>query len=134
MTAETYSDIVEQVMLPYVLDGPFTDGVFLLQQDGAPIHTARSVTNLLDSLGIMRLDWPARSPDLNIIENVWGKMKKTLSKKRGLATATSEQLWEALKLEWENLRQDRHFVDALFDSLPTRIASLKAAQGGPIRY
>ncbi|KAM7293698.1 hypothetical protein ISCGN_023296 [Ixodes scapularis] len=78
MTAETYSDIVEQVMLPYVMDGPFTDGVFLLQQDGAPIHTARSVTNLLDSLGITRLDWPARSPDLNIIENVWGKMKKTV--------------------------------------------------------
>ncbi|KAM7298449.1 hypothetical protein ISCGN_019044 [Ixodes scapularis] len=75
MTAETYSDIVEQVMLPYVLDGPFTDGVFLLQQDGAPIHTARSVTNLLDSLGIMRLDWPARSPDLNIIENVWAEIE-----------------------------------------------------------
>ncbi|KAG0430316.1 hypothetical protein HPB47_022805 [Ixodes persulcatus] len=60
MTPESYSDIVEQVLLPYFLNGPFTDGMFLLQQDGAPIHTARSVTHLLDSLGIMRLDWPAR--------------------------------------------------------------------------
>ncbi|KAG0445482.1 hypothetical protein HPB47_014750 [Ixodes persulcatus] len=113
---------------------PDTGVVFLLQQDGAPIHTARSVTHLFDSLGAMRLDWPARSLDPYIIKNVWDKMKITLSKKRGLAKATSEQLWEALKHEWENLRQDRHFVDALYDSIPTRIASLKAAQGGPIHH
>ncbi|KAH9364416.1 hypothetical protein HPB48_009685 [Haemaphysalis longicornis] len=33
LTAEKYSEILEYVMIPYVVDGPFPGGDYLFQQD-----------------------------------------------------------------------------------------------------
>ena len=41
-----------------------------LQDDNATSHRARVVTDFLQQLGIPRMDWPARSPDLASIEHV----------------------------------------------------------------
>lgn len=81
-----------------------------------------------------RLNWPARSPDLNIIENIWGLMKSHLAKKAGLAAANSDALWIAIQEEWDRLRQLPDLVNRLYDSLPTRIVSVKRNRGGPIFY
>lgn len=42
-----------------------------LQQDNAPIHTAKHTRNWLESNDVHVLDWPAQSSDLIVIENVW---------------------------------------------------------------
>ncbi|KAH7933766.1 hypothetical protein HPB49_016967 [Dermacentor silvarum] len=124
MTSDEYMDILQYTLVPYVLDGPFPDGLFWLQQNGASVHTARRVNELLDNLGVHTFEWPARSPDLNIIENVWGLMKKKLSRRTGLTTATAEELWAAIQEEWERIRQLPHYVDSLYDSPPRTIASV----------
>ena len=53
----------------------------IFQQDNAPIHTAKSISKIFKNLKMKVLDWPAQSPDLNPIENIWRRIKFGLSSK-----------------------------------------------------
>ncbi len=57
----------------------FKDADFIFQQDLAPAHTAKSWFN---DHGVTVLDWPANSPDLNPIDNLWGIVKRKMRNKR----------------------------------------------------
>ena len=48
--------------------------------DNAPVHRAHTVENYKDQNEVTSMEWPAQSPDLNIIENIWLYMKRELQK------------------------------------------------------
>ena len=41
------------------------------QEDNSPVRKSRKVINFLKSFQLNVLDWPAKSPDLDIAEDVW---------------------------------------------------------------
>ncbi|GFV83001.1 transposable element Tc1 transposase [Trichonephila clavipes] len=60
-----------EIPLPYVRLFRGTMGLqFLFMDDNAPCHRTVAAEQLLESEDIERMDWPARSPDLNPIEHV----------------------------------------------------------------
>ena len=73
-------------------------GYFVWQQDGAPPH--RAVADLIKPLVPCMLEWPARSPDLSPIEQIWSYLKHQL---RGKTFATQDALFSALETEWNNM-------------------------------
>ncbi len=81
ITAPVYQTILEHFMLPSA-DQLFKDANFIFQQDLAPAHTAKSTNSWLNDHGAGMLDWPANSPDLNPIENLWSIVKRKMRNKR----------------------------------------------------
>ncbi|KAH6926335.1 hypothetical protein HPB50_017323 [Hyalomma asiaticum] len=132
-TSEGYCAILDDVMVPYLLNGPFREGDYVLQQDNSPVHTSRRVTRFFEDRGINTLSWPPQSPDLNIIENVWGLLKTALAR-WSLHGLSADDLWGAIKEEWERLRSDSSLTAALYNSLPSRMAAVVAANGDATRY
>ena len=77
MNAQSYrDDILDAYVRPYA--GEIGD-VFLLQDDNARPHEASIIDDYLQQDTIMRIEWPARSPDLNPIEHVWDALERCLA-------------------------------------------------------
>lgn len=132
LSSEQYCNILNNVLLPYA-SRLFPDGDYLFQQDRSPLHTARAVKEFQAEQHMQLLEWPPKGADLNVIENVWGRLKASLARKP-LYSATSDQLWAQVSNEWERLKADREYVRSLYDSLPSRIAAVVAVSGHMTRY
>ncbi|KAH6920207.1 hypothetical protein HPB50_028806 [Hyalomma asiaticum] len=54
--------------------------------------------------------------------------------RRSLHGLSADDLWGAIKEEWERLRSDSSLTAALYNSLPSRMAAVVAANGDATRY
>ena len=54
----------------------FHDDDFIFQQDNASTHASKASPEWLRWMGIPTLKWPAHSPDLSPIENLWEKLAR----------------------------------------------------------
>ncbi len=55
---------------------------FIFQKDLSPAHNTKRTKSWLYDHGVGVLDWPANSPDLNPIDNLWGIVKRKIRNKR----------------------------------------------------
>ncbi|GFS96073.1 transposable element Tcb1 transposase [Trichonephila clavipes] len=69
---------------------------FLFMDVNAPCHRTVAAEQLLDNEDIERMDWPARSPDLNQIEHIWDFLGRRLAA-RTLPPVTIRELRLALQ-------------------------------------
>ncbi|GFU68642.1 histone-lysine N-methyltransferase SETMAR [Trichonephila clavipes] len=102
MTGQRY---IDEVLLPHVrlFRGAVGDK-FTFMDDNATCHRTLAVQDCLDSERIQRLVWPARSPDLNPIENVWDALGRQVAG-RNYPPTNKNTLIRALTEEWDKLPQ-----------------------------
>ncbi|GFX45291.1 transposable element Tcb2 transposase [Trichonephila clavipes] len=121
-----------EILLPYVRLFRGAMGLqFIFMDDNAPCHRTVAAEQLLESEDIERMDWPARSPDLNPIEHVWDFLGRRLAA-RTLPPVTIRELRLALQDEWAAMPQQ--LIDTLILSMGRRCETCLAVRGDPIPY
>ena len=77
INAVKYQEILENNLWP-VLTRHFLNRPYRFQDDNAPVHRARIIEEYKRNNNVNCITWPAQSPDLNIIENIWLRIKREL--------------------------------------------------------
>ncbi|GFX49270.1 transposable element Tcb2 transposase [Trichonephila clavipes] len=129
MTGQRY---IDKVLLPHVrlFRGAVGDK-FVFMDDNATCHRTLAVQDCLDSEGIQRLVWPARSPDLNPIENVWDALERQVAG-RNYPPTNKNTLIRSLTEEWDKLPQQ--LLDNVVQSMVRRGECCITLHGGHIPY
>lgn len=123
---------VTEILSPYVQPTLAVLGEnSIFMDDNARAHRSGDVGAYMMEVGIRRLDWPARSPDLNPIEHVWDLLKRRVRSVQP-APQTITELKNAITAEWERIPQET--IRGILTSMPRRMQAVISARGGHTPY
>ena len=129
INANEYINILQSALIPSIKK-LFHNQDYEFVHDQAPCHSARSVVTWLNGNNIHFVrDWPPQSPDLNIIEHIWDFIGRKL---HGMDSRNLDELWVNVQNIWAHIPQD--FINALYLSIPNRLAAVKKNRGGSTDY
>lgn len=119
MNSKKYTELQEDSLIPFADEHHEEDLIF--QQDNAAIHVSRESKSWFEGKGIDLLEWPARSPDLNPIENLWGIVAREVYK-NGKQYGTVQALEVGIRNAWREVRIET--LETLVNSMPNRLFNL----------
>lgn len=88
---------------------------YYFQQDNAPCHKSKTTMAYLEANNIPLMVWPAQSPDLIPIENVWSYIKLKLAE---YSPKSKEELKNLISQIWNEIPAD--FLKKLIDGMHSR--------------
>lgn len=104
-------------------------GQWWFQQDNWTVHTAGTSQAWFHNHGVDLIDWPAWSPDLNPIENLWSDLKRRVYAHH---PQTMEELEHWIGIEWQ--ATDLNFIQLICHSMPKRLKLVLENNGHKISY
>lgn len=129
MNSDKYIELLEDVLIKF---GNSTLGdTWTFQQDNAAIHTSKKVKKWFRDHSIPVLSWPARSPDLNPIENLWGILARAVYRDGKQFRSVSE-LKKKVEEEWSQIPPE--IFKNLINSMNDRIFEVISKNGGHTTY
>lgn len=102
---------------------------FVFQHDNDPKHTSLLVKSYLQKSKVNVLEWPAQSPDLNPIENLWRELKVRVHARR---PSNLQELEVFAKEEWAKIPQET--CQKLTENYRRRLHAVIKQKGYAIDY
>lgn len=128
MKSADYINVLQCSLVPFLEQQQQQQWTF--QQDNASIHVSKETCEWFRRKNIKQLDWPACSPDLNPIENLWGILTRRIYG-NNKQYDTVDELKTAILREWENINKD--LLKKLVDSMPDRLFECIKANGSFVK-
>ena len=124
LTALRYvNEILDVYVCPYA--GAVGEN-FILMDDNAHAHRARIIDHYLEKATIVRMERPARSPDLNPIEHAWDMLQTAVSS-CPVQPSSVQELRQALLENWDQIPQCK--IRRLISSMRRRCQAVIEARG-----
>jgi len=126
-----YRNVIDSVLLPDAKNEFGDDKSFVLQEDHCGPHRAITIKDYLAEKEVTRMKWPAQSPDLNPIENVWGYLKQQIRKRRTYPK-NKDDLFAILSKLWDELPQE--YLMDLACTMSNRVLAVEENKGRHTKY
>ena len=116
--SESYKQLLDEKALPGIRRE--MGNYFILQQDNCSIYMSKLMKEWMAKVNMTTLERPARSPDLNLIENVWEMLLQLVYD--GPEITKEAQLWERILGAKKQLIETRRDVIVhMFDHYEERL-------------
>lgn len=129
LKSQDYIKIIDEQLTKY--GNTIAGENYIFQQDNARVHVAKCVQKYFSDHDIKILNWPARSPDLNIIENCWSDLTRAVYN-NGRQFQNVNDLKKCISEEWKQLNQEN--IKKIYQSLPERMVAVLMNKGQFTRY
>ena len=130
INSEKYCSTLKEELLP-LIQRAYPDNNYTFIQDNAPVHTSAQTRAWLDSKLVNTSVWPAQSPDLYIIENIWRECKIKLRKNLDGCKSCSD-LFRRFKIIFYDIHDKT--IKELYCSIPRRLKAVIKTKGTLTKY
>jgi transposase len=129
---ELYKEILETELVYSLEWYDYETRKVIFQHDNDPKHKSKLVTEYLQDQAFTTMVWPAQSPDLNPIENIWALVKLRLFRNYDAPPRGIHELWDRIQEVWNSLTVED--CRKVIDSMPKRCRDVIKEKGYWINY
>ncbi|KAJ4436308.1 hypothetical protein ANN_18939 [Periplaneta americana] len=135
LRTDQYIHILQDVFYPPTC-ARYPDGPLLFLQDNYAVHKSMGIQRWLpERLEIEGIALPPLSSDMNVIKNVWARLKgRTRKLIADRPPQNRDELWEYVFDTWEDITHDLDYFQRLVDSMPKRAEAVREAKGYWTKY
>jgi transposase len=129
LNSDKYIELLKEHLIPFLDSLGAENHIF--QDDNAPCHASKKTKEWKQENLTEIFPWPAQSPDLNPIENLWNELEKRIRNHRPMPKNKNE-FFAALQTEWYKI--DKSKLIQLVKSMRYRVAEAIRNKGHPTKY
>lgn len=134
LTADVYKKVLSKDLLPKAKKAFAKNTPWILQHDNAPQHTPGVVTEFLVNKDVDVLYWPAYSPDINLIENMWVEVNRGARERNPRNRAELISAIEAAIKALNEQEPRRKYFKRLYRSMRSRLQEIIKSGGLPTKH
>jgi transposase len=129
---ELYQKILEDDLMATIEEYGIDGTQMIFQHDNDPKHTAKSVKEWLENQPFEVMKWPAQSPDLNPIENMWSLLKQRLYRDYDRPPKGMCEHWERIHQTWYKITKEE--CQKFIETVAERCRQVIKAKGYWIKF